>query len=131
MKLRFFPRARVEIYGLANNVAELRKQRSILTPHKLADSVDAYLTNIHDRDCIHIFSKSPRARFAVLGETEILGQVKDAYTPATKPGATGVSSIAFSESLLQRPSIFVPAPPSRRVPPPSAPVASTLPILGN
>jgi glutamyl-tRNA reductase len=84
---------RVEIYGLAGNAAEAVQavRRFLHEHHKLADSVDAYLYEHRDNDCIqHLLDVACGLDSMVLGETEILGQVKDAYHIALQTGATGV-----------------------------------------
>jgi glutamyl-tRNA reductase len=84
---------RVEIYGLANNAAEATQaaRRFLHKHHELTDSVDTYLYEHHDRECIqHLLEVASGLDSMVLGETEILGQVKDAYHAAQQAGATGV-----------------------------------------
>ena len=84
---------RVEIYGVANNASEATQavRRFLHDHHRLADPVDAYLYEHHDRDCIHhLLEVACGLDSMVLGETEILGQVKDAYHTAQQAGATGV-----------------------------------------
>jgi glutamyl-tRNA reductase len=84
---------RVEIYGLANSAAEATQaaRRFLHDHHKLTDSVDAYLYEHHDQECIqHLLEVACGLDSMVLGETEILGQVKDAYGVAQQAGATGV-----------------------------------------
>jgi glutamyl-tRNA reductase len=84
---------RVEVYGLAGNAAEAVQavRRFLHEDHKLADSVDSYLYEHRDNDCIqHLLNVACGLDSMVLGETEILGQVKDAYHTAQQAGATGV-----------------------------------------
>lgn len=77
---------RVEIYGLAGNApAAATAVRRFLN-----DS--AHLYELHDRDCIeHLLNVASGLDSMVLGETEILGQVKNAYQAALEAGATGVA----------------------------------------
>ena len=84
---------RVEIYGLAGSAAEAAPavRRFLHEHHKLVDSVDAYLYEHRDNECIeHLLKVACGLDSMVLGETEILGQVKDAYHTAQQAGATGV-----------------------------------------
>ena len=84
---------RVEIYGLASNATEAAAaaRRFLHEHHKLADSVDAYLYEHHDHECIqHLLEVACGLDSMVLGETEILGQVKNAYYAAQQAGTTGV-----------------------------------------
>lgn len=83
---------RVELYGLAADAetAIAGMRRYLHEYHKLADSVDPYLYEFHGRDCItHLFEVVAGLDSMVLGETEILGQVKTAYAAAQHAGATG------------------------------------------
>ncbi|HUJ11980.1 MAG TPA: glutamyl-tRNA reductase [Verrucomicrobiae bacterium] len=84
---------RVEIYGLAANATEATRavRRFLHEHHKLMDSVDAHLYEHRDNDCIrHLLKVACGLDSMVLGETEILGQVKDAYHSAQQAGTTGV-----------------------------------------
>ena len=84
---------RVEVYALADNVTEAvpAVRRFLHEHHKLADSVDPYLYEHRDEGCVqHLFEVACGLDSMVLGETEILGQVKDAYSTAQEVGATGV-----------------------------------------
>jgi glutamyl-tRNA reductase len=83
---------RVEIYALADSVSDAVQavRRFLHEHHKLADSVDAYLYEHRDDRCVqHLFEVACGLDSMVLGETEILGQVKDAYSAAQEAGATG------------------------------------------
>ena len=84
---------RVEIYGLANAVTGTAAvRRFVHEHHHLADSVDVHLYELHDRDCIqHLLEVACGLDSMVLGETEILGQLKDAYSAAQQAGATGMA----------------------------------------
>jgi len=84
---------RVEIYALAGSAADAAGavRRFLHGHHKLSDSVDAYLYEHRDDDCIqHLLEVACGLDSMVLGETEILGQVKEAYHTAQQAGATGV-----------------------------------------
>jgi glutamyl-tRNA reductase len=84
---------RVEIYALAGSPAEAAAavRRFLHEHHKLSDSVDAYLYEHRDDDCVqHLHEVACGLDSMVLGETEILGQVKDAYHAAQQAGTTGV-----------------------------------------
>jgi len=77
---------RVEIYGLAGDATEaLAGIRQFLR-------TDAQLYEYRDRECVqHLWEVASGLDSMVLGETEILGQVKDAYFAAQKAGATGIA----------------------------------------
>ena len=85
---------RVEIYALAAD-AELAGpslRRYLHAYHKLTEPLDGYLYERHNRDCIaHLMNVVCGLDSMVLGETEILGQVKDAYAAAQIAGATGAA----------------------------------------
>jgi len=85
---------RVEIYALAADAgqAALALRRYLHTYHKLTEPIDAHLYERHNRECIaHLLSVVCGLDSMVLGETEILGQVKDAYAAAQQAGATGAA----------------------------------------
>jgi len=85
---------RVELYGLAVDADKAIHgiRRYLHDYHKLADSVDPYLYEFRSRDCItHLLEVVCGLDSMVLGETEILGQVKDAYAAAQQAGATGIA----------------------------------------
>jgi len=84
---------RVEIYALAENASEAaRSVRQFLHDHhQLTDRMDAHLYEHRDDSCIHHLLEVSCGLFSmVLGETEIFGQVKDAYSVAQVAGTTGV-----------------------------------------
>ena len=84
---------RVEIYGVAGATADGagETRRFLHEHHRLTDSVDTYLYEHRDNECIqHLLEVACGLDSMVLGETEILGQVKDAYQAAQQAGATGV-----------------------------------------
>lgn len=85
---------RVEIYGLAENAgnAAAGVRKFLHEHHRLTESVDAHLYEHHGVDCVnHLLEVTCGLDSMVLGETEILGQVKDAYEMAQQAGATGAA----------------------------------------
>ena len=85
---------RVEIYGLADDPAEGSgaARRFLHEHHRLALSLDPYLYEHRDADCVrHLLEVACGLDSMVLGETEILGQVKEAYLAAHSAGATGLA----------------------------------------
>ncbi len=85
---------RVEIYALADDadLAGPALRRYLHTYHKLTESIDAHLYERRNRECIaHLMNVVCGLDSMVLGETEILGQVKDAYAAAQQAGATGAA----------------------------------------
>jgi len=83
---------RVEVYALAadGGQASAAVRQFWQARHQLPDSVTAHLYEHHDRDCIrHLLEVASGLDSMVLGETEILGQVKTAYEAAQQVGATG------------------------------------------
>jgi glutamyl-tRNA reductase len=72
---------RVEVYGLGESDAADAVRRFLRE--------DAHLYELRDRDCVrHLLEVVSGLDSMVLGETEILGQVKDAYHAAQNAGAT-------------------------------------------
>ena len=85
---------RVEIYALAVDAEQAAPalRQYLHTYHKLTEPLDAYLYERRNRDCIaHLMNVVCGLDSMVLGETEILGQVKDAYAAAQQAGATGAA----------------------------------------
>jgi len=83
---------RVELYGLAADTAAAATgmRRYLHDYHKVAGSLDPHFYEFRGRDCItHLFEVGAGLDSMVLGETEILGQIKDAYAAAQQAGATG------------------------------------------
>ncbi len=83
---------RVELYGLAVDAdkALAGMRRYLHDYHGLQDSVAPHLYEFCNNDCItHLLEVVSGLDSMVLGETEILGQVKDAYAAAQQAGATG------------------------------------------
>jgi len=85
---------RVELYGLAGDAAAAAKgvRQFLHHYHKLAESVDRHLYELRDEQCIrHLLDVVCGLNSIALGETEILGQVKEAYAAAQQAGATGIA----------------------------------------
>jgi len=85
---------RVEVYGLASDAARASGavRRFLHEHHQLIESVEAHLYEFHDRECIqHLLEVTCGLDSMVIGETEILGQVKEAYLTAQQAGATGMA----------------------------------------
>ena len=85
---------RVEVYGLTSDAPGAAKAvRGFLHQHhKLTDRVDSHLYEMRDRECIqHLLEVVCGLDSMVIGETEILGQVKEAYLAAQQAGATGMA----------------------------------------
>jgi glutamyl-tRNA reductase len=83
---------RVEIYAVAGDVPEASAgmRKFIHEYHRLANSVDPHLYEFSNKECVtHLLEVTCGLDSMVLGETEILGQVKDAYEAAQQAGATG------------------------------------------
>ena len=77
---------RVEVYCLATDRAE-----AVAAVRRYLLECE-HLYELHDRDCVqHLWEVVSGLDSMVLGETEILGQVKDAYQAAQTAGATGMA----------------------------------------
>jgi glutamyl-tRNA reductase len=92
---------RVEIYGMTGDVAAsadavrrfLRAHHQQVANPSVAPTelIDQHLYEFRDGDCIrHLSEVACGLDSMVLGETEILGQVKAAYRAAHEAGATGI-----------------------------------------
>lgn len=85
---------RVEFYGVAADAAaaSLALRRFLCAQRQVPDSVVEQLYERQDADCAqHLFEVAAGLDSMVLGETEILGQVKEAYQAAQAAGATGMA----------------------------------------
>ena len=94
---------RVEVYTLASTAAHGREQVEQFFTHMDRDvsEVTPHLYTLHDREAVHhLFRVTSGLDSLILGETEILGQVREAYGTAVAHGAAhGVLSHIFHHSL--------------------------------
>jgi len=75
---------RVEVYGLGDASVAAAVRKFLRN--------DAHLYELRDRECVrHLWEVACGLDSMVLGETEILGQVKEAYRVAQEAGATGIA----------------------------------------
>ncbi len=96
---------RTEIYvtaerfhGAYQDVRDFLTEQSFLPPEQLSD----HLYTFYDDDAVrHLFEVSAGINSAVLGEHEILGQVKRAWQAAQKFGSTGTALNAVFRSALE------------------------------
>lgn len=80
---------RVEVYGLADEGAA-KRARSFLEETTGAGSLAAHVYERHGSDAVrHAFRVASSLDSMVVGEPQILGQVKDAYAAATQAGVLG------------------------------------------
>jgi glutamyl-tRNA reductase len=85
---------RVEIYGLTSDLARASAavRRFLHEHHKLTENIASHLYEFRDQECIqHLLEVTCGLDSMVIGETEILGQVKEAYLAAQQAGATGMA----------------------------------------
>ena len=85
---------RVEIYAVAADLTQAGAalRRYLHEHHHLPERIDPHLYELRDRACIqHLMEVTCGLDSMVVGETEILGQVKDAYQAAQQAGATGMA----------------------------------------
>lgn len=83
---------RVEIYGLTSDPQSSAPavRRFLHEHHKLTESIEPHLYELRGSDSVrHLFEVACGLDSMVVGETEILGQVKDAYRVAQEAGTTG------------------------------------------
>ncbi|HTX64506.1 MAG TPA: glutamyl-tRNA reductase [Opitutaceae bacterium] len=83
---------RVEIYGVAADPAAVaRLEASFCARHQMDPAAFARCRlQLHDRPAVqHLLEVAAGIDSQVVGETEILGQVKDAYAAAQAQGTTG------------------------------------------
>ncbi len=95
---------RTEIYGVARNISEdIRRTKVLLGEYSHLDvsSFEDSLYVMKQPDSIrHLFTVASGLDSMVVGETEIIGQVKDAYQLAHQAGQTGkVLNTLFQRSL--------------------------------
>lgn len=95
---------RTEVYALAerfhgayHDVRESLSELSFQPPETFADHLYVH----YDDECVrHLFSVTSGLDSAVLGEAEILGQVRDAWERAREEGAAGTSlNLLFRHAL--------------------------------
>ena len=80
---------RVEFYVAAENSEQgFAAVRDFVTTRATAPEGDAFFRHVSPRAVRHLFRVVSGLESMVLGETEILGQVKKAYAAATETGAT-------------------------------------------
>jgi glutamyl-tRNA reductase len=80
---------RTEVYCSVDRGAEERPRQWLARHHQLApERLDPYLYRRHDAEAVrHLFRVATGLDSLVLGEPQILGQVKDAYQQARASGA--------------------------------------------
>lgn len=84
---------RTEIFAVVSNVVEGEEALRIFLMewfHLTKDDYMKYFQNLNDNDAIeHLFKLTSGLSSMVLGETQILGQVRDSFLAAQQAGATG------------------------------------------
>jgi glutamyl-tRNA reductase len=95
---------RTEIYALAEGFhGAMSDARNFLTEHSFAppeDFTDHLYSYYGETAAAHLFAVASGLDSAVLGESEILGQVRDAWERAMQEGAAGPSlSVLFRHAL--------------------------------
>ena len=106
---------RVEYFGATSDpqAAALSWPRFLREFHALPDDFAPPSFQLHGPTCVeHLFSMASGLKSMVIGETEILGQLKDAYEVAHRSGQTGrwmnrlfQSSFAAAKSVRSRTAI--------------------------
>lgn len=81
---------RVEVYGLADDPDSAARACTDFLQRAAATEAEFYRRNAHE-GVRHLFRVASGLDSMVVGETEILGQVKDAYAAALARGATGAA----------------------------------------
>ncbi len=84
---------RVEIYAAGRELAQhlLNELRAFLVTEEEADGDDVFYEHSGQSSMVHLFKVASGLDSMVLGETEILGQLKDAYQIALENKTTGSS----------------------------------------
>ncbi|MEE2715005.1 MAG: glutamyl-tRNA reductase [Verrucomicrobiota bacterium] len=84
---------RVEIYAAGNDLPQymLNELRTFLVTKEEADGDDIFYEHTGEASMVHLFKVASGLDSMVLGETEILGQLKDAYQIALENKTTGSS----------------------------------------
>lgn len=96
---------RIEIYGVAARPEMIQRLLGFLARENTDVSPYIY-THIGDAAARHLFSVASGLDSMVLGETEITGQIKNAYEVAQKAGLTGrVTNCLFQKALRAAKSI--------------------------
>jgi len=91
---------RVEVYGLAPDPASAARDCSAFLQDTAGINADFY-RHEHTESVRHLFRVACGLDSMVLGETEILGQVKDAYAVALDGGATGAALNRLFQSAFR------------------------------
>ena len=91
---------RVEIYGAASDASRVEELMSILSPS--GPSLSTYTYTHYGEDAVrYLFSVAAGLDSMVIGETEITGQVKNAYEAAQKMKLTGRVTNGLFQKALQ------------------------------
>ena len=94
---------RVEFYGVASNAEAAARVSAVFCARQQFDAVefDKIRLDLRGRDAVqHLLEVSAGLDSQMLGETEIFGQVKDAYAAAQTGGTTGpVLNRVFQKSF--------------------------------
>lgn len=92
---------RSEIYVAANHINKAKEEVIRLLTTILGDEAEKYLyVNTGDVAAVHIFEVAAGLKSIVLGEDQILGQVRDAHTFSMEIGASGkVLNKLFREAV--------------------------------
>ena len=81
---------RVEVYGVAPDGASARRARELLAARADPREVEPHLYERHGADAVrHVFRVAASLDSMVVGEPQILGQVKEAYAAASEAGSIG------------------------------------------
>lgn len=81
---------RVEVYGVAADAAGARRARDVLAAKLRPGELDPYVYEQRGADAVkHAFRVASSLDSMVVGEPQILGQLKEAYSAATRAGAIG------------------------------------------
>jgi glutamyl-tRNA reductase len=81
---------RVEVYGVAGDPGAARRARALLASRLEPGVLEPHLYEHHGADAVrHAFRVAASLDSMVVGEPQILGQVKEAYTAASTAGVIG------------------------------------------
>ncbi len=96
---------RVEIYGLVDNIdageEELKRFLCRNAPEQMERMNGKWYTHVDHGSVAHLFKVASGLDSMVLGESEILGQVKNAYLEAVKAQTTGKVMHALFQKSFQ------------------------------